>query len=225
MKGNNLNMLLPKLVIFDLDGTLVEFPRSYLIEEVHRILPMIGLEPVELSALEEAFTAFDFFRFFHEEQRETHIKAYWREFNWDNYPKSNPFPYSVDVLKALADLGVGSSLATARATTNEKLYQDLEHTGLLEHLSELRFRDCHTLDWMDKLPQIQSLLEQHKVRAKEAILVGDIPADVISAQKAGLGASVAVLSGGIQREVLERCRPTAVISDISQLPALLKGLL
>jgi phosphoglycolate phosphatase-like HAD superfamily hydrolase len=216
---------LPKLVIFDLDGTLVEFPRDYLIQEVQRIIPIIGMEPVEYSALAEAFADFDFFRFFQEQHRESYIEAYWKEFDWSSYPKSHPFPFSTDVLAQLSELGIDSSLATARATTQDELQKDLVHTGLLEHLSELAFRDCRTLDWMDKLPQISSLLEQHNVLPEEAIMVGDIPADITSAQNAGLGGSVAVLSGGIRREVLELSQPTAIISDVSELPSLLQRLL
>ena len=52
-----------KLAIFDLDGTLVEFPREFLFSESERIMKLISHPEVERSVMLESFADFDFFRF------------------------------------------------------------------------------------------------------------------------------------------------------------------
>jgi len=213
-----------KLVIFDLDGTLVEFPREYLISEVDRIMPKINLPKVSHERLTEAFRSFKFFDFIEEKNRESLVEAYWEFFDWGNYPSSVAFSYSKPVLKSLNERGLQCCIATARSTSDEELADDLKSTGLLPHLTVSTFRESKEQDWKDKLPQIIKVLDFHKVKAEEAIMVGDTPPDIISAKKAGLAASVALLSGGIYKSVLEQHQPSFILDDVSSLPEVIEQL-
>lgn len=51
------------LVLFDLDGTLIEFHHQYLFEQTHRILEQLGHPPVQQTILNDCFSDFDYFRF------------------------------------------------------------------------------------------------------------------------------------------------------------------
>lgn len=213
-----------KLVIFDLDGTLVEFPREYLLSEVNRIMPKIDLPQVSSEKLNEAFRSFNFFSFLEEENRQKLVEAYWDFFDWSNYPSSKTFSFSEAVLNGLNDQGFQCCIATARATSDSELEEDLRNTGLLPHLTLSAFRESKTQDWKDKLPQIQRVLDFHQVTASEAIMVGDTPPDIICAKQAGLAASVAVLSGGIYESVLQAAQPSFILDDVSSLPKVMEQL-
>ena len=49
------------------------------------------------------------------------------------------------------------------------------------------------------------------------MMIGDIPPDIESAKRAGLGFSVAVLSGGIEQGVLEAAKPDLLVENIADL--------
>ena len=149
---------------------------------------------------------------------------YWEVFDWSNYPNSVAFPFSRQLLKDLKKLSYKCCIATARATNKDEITADLENAKLLDCFSEVVFRESKSLDWKNKVPQIEKVLSLHNVLASEAIMVGDTPPDIISANKIGLAASVAVLSGGIYKDVLLKSKPTYLLDDVRELPSVLDKL-
>lgn len=208
---------MPKLVIFDLDGTLVEFPHEFLYLETERILSEFSYPPVKRSILESCFSDFDYFRFMDETKREEFTERFWESFDWPNYPKAVLFPASLAVLERFAEQGVSLAIATARLGPEEKIREDLRETGMLEHLSVIAPREDSSQDWTDKKVQIRHVCGNLGISVKEAIMVGDTPPDIESAKELGLACSVAVLSGGINKDILEKVKPDLLISNIGEL--------
>ena len=201
----------PKLVIFDLDGTLVEFPKEYIFSQTHRILGEFDHPPVERAEMELHFSRFDLFKFVRHDDREGFIERYWSAFDWDNYPKPVPLKGSVSLLQKLKAMGLFTALATARLDTVDKLRADLAESDLLPHLDHLLPRAGEHIHWTDKTGQLLELCDRFGVSPAEAMFIGDIPSDVISARKVGLGTAVAVLSGGIVQEVLAEANPDFIL--------------
>jgi len=90
--------------------------------------------------------------------------------------------------------------------------------GILSHASFISARSPQDKLWNSKTPQILELCRLSAVSPAQAIKVGDSPLDIHSARDAGIGLTVAVLSGGIKEEVLRAAAPDHILKDVSHLP-------
>lgn len=212
----------PKLVVFDFDGTLVEFHREFLFAEAFRLLPQLGITDVDPQAMALSFADFDFFRFVAETERERVIAGFWQSFDWASFPAPVAIPGTGQMLSHLTSAGVKVGLATARICQREDLERDLQQIGVLPHFSDLCSRRDESVHWTDKRSMLREICNRLEVDLAEAVMVGDIPADITSARDAGFGYAVAVLSGGIRRAVLEQAEPDVIIDDVSTLHEVLK---
>ncbi len=206
-----------KLVIFDLDGTLVEFPHEFLFSEAERILSSLSHPAVPRATLEQCFSDFDFFRFVEVPEKESFIAQFWESFNWVEFPKATPFEAAEPLCRSFFDSGVKLAIATARVGCKEKLYQELSEHPFAGHLSLVETREDEGLEWTDKLPQISRICQQLNIAPHDAMIIGDIPPDITSGKKAGLGCTVGVLSGGIKKEVLQAAEPDILVESIAEL--------
>ena len=211
----------PRVVIFDLDGTLVEFHRDYLFAETMKILDRLNHPPVEIELLQSSFAAFDYFRFVIDPDPDEFITRFWSHFDWDNFPSARPIEQARDVLSRLREAGIETAVATARLGTAEKVRGDLLASGLLDYISIIVSREDEAIHWTDKRLHIERICSFFGVGPEDTAMVGDIPADITSARAAGVGIVVAVESGGIDPEVLAAHRPDFLLPDISTLLAVL----
>ena len=207
----------PELVIFDLDGTLVEFPHDYLYRETYRIIDSLSFPRVEQCVLQSCFSSFDYFRFVEESERDRFVEHFWRSFDHTNYPKPVPVAGALNLLKALSEHGLPIAIATARTSSEEKLRAELAVTGFLPFVSMIAPRHFNDANWMDKRCQINYICETLSIAPSGAVMVGDIPPDVISARQAGVGFTVAVLSGGINKEILRSAEPDLLLPSVAEI--------
>ncbi len=212
---------IPKAILFDLDGTLIEFHHDYLFEEASRIIATIGHDPVERSELASCFQEFDFFRFVRGHKTEDFTKLFWHHFNWNGFPRALLLPGVAETLSKLRTSGFQLGVVTARCVEVETLTVDLEHTGILAHMEHVCVRPGEHVDWKDKRDTIRSACKALGVKPHETMMVGDIPPDITCGKEVGVGWTVAVKSGGISEEVLRRAKPDAIISDVTALPGMI----
>ena len=118
----------PELIIFDLDGTLVDFPKDFLLTEAERIIPLTKYKVPSREKLEEYFSSFNFFGFANNDQEVVDI--FWEKFDWESFPKSKPFDFTIDVLSQLKKLNIKMAIATARTSKEGELSEDLKQSGL-----------------------------------------------------------------------------------------------
>lgn len=214
-----------KNIIFDFDGTLVEFPTRFMFEETHRIIDLLGLPEITNEELEDCFSDFDFFRFARGlvnniKAEEEFKESYWKEFKWHQFPLGIPFPETAETLNRLSRMGYALSIATARVISPQELFEELHRCGIGSFFSikHIQTRISHTDEWKDKTPQIKNLIETMNISAEDSMIVGDIPSDVISGKALELGFTIAVQSGGIKKEVLAASEPDAVLLHLGDLP-------
>jgi len=208
------------LIIFDLDGTLIEFHQEYLFEQTFKILEELKHPPVEKSILKHHFSMFDYFAFVTERQ-EHFVETFWTSFDWENFPKPKNIPNALELLDQLTNAGYSMAIATARLTTETALRQELAHTKLLDFISHVSTRNSETVDWKDKTEMILGVCKAHNVPPERTVMIGDVPADIQSAKQVRIGLSIAVKSGGIKEEVLAATSPDYIIETIADLQSLM----
>lgn len=207
----------PKLALFDLDGTLVRFPKEFLFLQVEEVLARLELPAVERHLLEDAFADFDFFRWVAPGIRETFMDTYWELFDWERYPKPLIIPGALDALKSIKDGGTDIGIVTSRHESEEAIRSDLESTELLPYVSFIIPRGGDDKHWSDKTFQIRQACRNTGIEPADTLLVGDVPPDISSARIVGVGKTAAVLTGGIRREILEKSNPDFILNDVGEL--------
>lgn len=210
---------LPQLILFDLDGTLIEFHREYLFTRTATVLEKMAHPPVSREDLERHFSLFDYFSFVVHDDRDTFVKEFWRHYDQDcDYPAAELIQTSHDVLSELQRWEIPLAIVTARTMPQEKLREYLQPTGLLDFMEHVRARDLNDKShWSDKKHMLTETIGRFGVSPEVTMMVGDIPADISSAKAVGVGETVAVKSGGILEEVLAREAPDVILPDIGHL--------
>ena len=208
------------VILFDLDGTLIEFPKLFLFEQASSVFSSLGVELPEVHHFEAAFSNFDFFRIAPESLREEFEELYWKQFDWCSYPSPNVFDGVPKLLDGLKADGHRLAIVTSRDESPDEISKQLEGTGVLESIDFIVSRQCKIQTWSDKQPQIREALARFGAEPKKATLVGDVPTDITSAKACNLNKSIALLSGGIHREVLEAEEPSYVLNTVHELERL-----
>ena len=109
------------------------------------------------------------------------------------------------------------ALATSRLSSIEQLKKDIAHTELLPYFDSVRTRTEESISWTDKTGHLKSICEELGISPSDSMMCGDIPSDIESAHKVGFRLSTAVLSGGIDEEVLAEKQPTYIFPNISKI--------
>lgn len=125
----------------------------------------------------------------------------------------SPLPGARALLRRVADLGLQVVLATS-APENELalLRQTLDCDDLVSAITS-----SADVDQAKPKPDIVNVaLKKARVTAGEAVFVGDTVWDVEASARAGVPC-IAVLSGGVSREELEKTGAAAVFDDAQQL--------
>jgi phosphoglycolate phosphatase-like HAD superfamily hydrolase len=209
----------PALVIFDLDGTLIDYEHEFLYREFLGIVRQHGLDQITEEIVASHHSRDDLFGCIPGEAKRIAIeRAFVENFRDHQKPPARLLPGAIETLDYLATRKVQLAIATARAELPDSIRENLRHTGLLRWIDCITARSCRTLPWRDKSEQILAACQHAAVSAGDSFMVGDNPSDSVSAHAAGVGGVIAVRTGKIVDELLKKAKPHLILNTVGEIP-------
>lgn len=209
-----------RVVLFDLDGTLVDSIELILQAADYAFTDVMGVAPprAEIMAgigkpLMTQFGAYAADR----DQLDRLVQSYrvYQLAHHDNLTRT--YDGVNDVVAWLA--GDGRKLGVVTSKIESLAHRALDHVGLSQHFSVVVGIESTTRHKPDPDPLVFAL-ERLGARRDEAIYVGDSPFDLQAARAAGI-ASCAVTWGAFGEHTLSGEQPTAMARNASDLRRLL----
>jgi phosphoglycolate phosphatase len=214
----------PKIIIFDFDGTLGD-TRHNIILTLQATMRDRGLElrSEEECAATIGLTLLDSFRTMYpsmsDEDAEACVKHY-RDIFYRSIEESIPqlFPGVAPTLERLRDMGVVMSIASSRSSPSLLLF--IRSMGIADHFSLVLGSDSVENHKPHPEPVLKTL-EKLVFKPSEAIVVGDMPVDIVMARNASVP-SVGVSYGNATREELIAAGADYVIDNFAELLNIIK---
>lgn len=211
--------MLPKLIIFDFDGTLADTTADT-ISVYQQTIKALGADPrsdAECQAtigipLKEGFR--QLYPDYSELELDNCVATYRRIYNADiDNLLPRLYPGVMESLEKFHSLGIKMTVASSRS--RHSLVVFCEKTGLANYMSLIVGAEDVAYAKPDPEP-VQITLQQLNQDARETIVVGDMPVDMAMGNGAGC-VTVGVTYGNSCREHLENSGATHIINSFPQL--------
>jgi pyrophosphatase PpaX len=199
--------MLPRAVLFDLDGTLIDSVPLILSSMRHAfaghpnppgVAEWVALIGTPLDAMIRRWAG--------DEADVQRVKERYKEHQWAHHDAMvNAFPGVPAMLDALTARGVRMAVVTSKLEPSAR--RSLDFLGLSRHFELVVGLEATGRHKPDPAPVLHAV-ERLGARPGEAAFVGDSPHDVLAGNAAGV-ASVATLWGPFSREELARAGPRA----------------
>lgn len=209
----------PKIIIFDFDGTLGD-TRHNIVVTLQSTMRDRGLEvrSEEVCAATIGLTLFDSFRTMYPEMSDSEAEAcvsHYRDIFYksieDNIPKL--FDGVAPTLERLKGLGIVMTIASSRSTPSLLLF--IRNMGIEHHFSLVLGSD--SVENHKPHPEaVVKTLEKFGFKPSEALVVGDMPVDILMASNASTR-SVGVSYGNATHEELEAVGADFVLDRFDEL--------
>jgi pyrophosphatase PpaX len=197
--------MLPRAVLFDLDGTLIDSVPLILSSMQHAfaghpnapgVAEWVALIGTPLDAMIRRWAG--------DEADVERVKERYKEHQWANHDAMvRAFPGVPEMLDALGARGARMAVVTSKLEPSAR--RSLDFLGLADHFECVVGLEATEKHKPDPAP-VRYALERLGARPEEAAFVGDSPHDVIAGNAAGV-ATVATLWGPFSREELARAGP------------------
>lgn len=213
-----------KVVMFDLDGTLVNAFRAVHASINHTIV-QFGVKPKSLPTIRRAVGFGDkhlLAQFVGEANKEKAIRIY-RAHHGDalHAPRGVVFlPQVKSLLKSLKAQGLTLAIVTNRPQKFTLMI--LKILGIRSYFDMVMCADTSKMP-KPKPGMILAVLKRKRVKKNEALYVGDMDIDINTGKKAGVK-TVAVSTGSCSVSELKALHPYQIISTIGQLKMTIKAI-
>ena len=127
------------------------------------------------------------------------------------------FPHVKETLQALHAQGYVLTVASSRLSLSLNAF--LRDMGIAPYFSYVLGADNVSLAKPDPEPVLKTLRDLH-FRADEALVVGDMPVDILMGKRAG-AFTCGVTYGNSDREALKEAGANHVLDDFGQLPSVI----
>lgn len=216
----------PKLVIFDFDGTLGD-TRHNIVVTLQRTMSLLGLPLRSESecASTIGLTLEDSFRTMYPEIDEAKAKecvATYRDIFYQSIEELTPnlFEGVSDTLARLHAMDIKMSIASSRSSPSLLLF--LRNMAIAKYFGVVLGSDNVTRHKPEPEPVLRSLAE-YGVKPSEALVVGDMPVDVLMAHNGGVRC-VAVSYGNATAEELAAVEADYIIDRFVLLADIIEGM-
>ncbi len=211
-----------KLVIFDLDGTLIDAYKP-VERSINFTLRKFGFSPISAEQIKRTVGWGDrhlLQRFVGEENIDKVLNVYRRHHQTSLKKGSKTLPGVKKVLNYLKKEKYKTAVASNRPTKFSHIV--MRHLGLKEHFHYVLCGD--RVHRPKPYPDIlKTILMKFDAHPSESLYVGDMTIDVQTGQRAAVK-TVAVTTGSSTRKELQELNPLTVIDDIRELIDILQDL-
>ncbi|MEM2251146.1 MAG: HAD family hydrolase [Candidatus Hadarchaeales archaeon] len=213
-----------KAVIFDTDGTLVDtLPRFFVV--FNELIAQEGGKTISWDEFLKRYIDDTLDDVILERLGpETDLHKFWLKF-LERYREedagSKPINGSLETLKKLKEKGIPIAVITSCILPAQRLKLELDSLGLGEFVDTIvtgrdAIKDLNEKHHFSKEEIFRIAIEKLGVEPQECVIVGDYWNDIRDGKKVG-AKTVAVLTGLMRRELLEKYGPDAVIKSIADL--------
>jgi phosphoglycolate phosphatase len=207
---------LPKTVLFDLDGTLVDN-----FEAIHRcyddVMQMMGLPGVTLEQIRRAVGGsvnVTVVKLAGEANAPTATRLFREHFPDVMFHGLKMYPGCVALLEALKAQQIQTAVYTNKDEANSK--KILEHLNIRHLVDNVFGTNVHP--WRKPQPEFtHHVLTQLQAQADQTVMVGDSPFDISTARQGGLARIHCVTTGSHTAEELEPYKPDTIHADLTQI--------
>ncbi|MBS7247809.1 MAG: HAD family hydrolase [Candidatus Jordarchaeales archaeon] len=208
-----------KAVIFDLDGTLINTKERFF-KVFNETLEHLSLPPITKGKFEELYSRASLDEAIPENARKNFWKRFLVRYGQVSSDEDGPILGVRETLKELKDRGLIICVVTGRACNAHSVWNELEKHGLAEYVDIVSAKNPSVKDHYLKEEEILRVLEKTGVKPDDCIVVGDFLADIETGKKIG-AFTIAVLSGGVRREILESAEPDMILESVREIPRII----
>jgi phosphoglycolate phosphatase-like HAD superfamily hydrolase len=206
-----------RAILFDLDGTLIEI-RDRLLASCRQAMHQLAVGELDEATYWEAFETYNLGKLV-----SAHVREQFFMLMLESYctytGEVELIPGAIEALRFCREQGYCTAVITSRLTSFEHVRAECERTGLAPFIDLIKTQvGVPVMSALTKDQRLLEAVEELRVTPNQSLYIGDLPDDITSARRAGLRMSVAVLSGGINREILALREPDAILNSVGELP-------
>jgi len=212
-----------RVVLFDLDGTLID-TRSRFYVVFNESLEKFGLPTLTRDTFDRFYRNASLGELIPENLETSFWDCFLESYSKTSSPQECRIPGSKLALYELKKLGMDVGIVTGRIADVESVWSELERHELAQFVDTVvtRSKEQNTnTDYFSKEHNLLEALESLGRSPFESVFVGDYVADIRSGKRIG-AVTVAVLSGGVKREILARENPDLILESVANLPPIIK---
>ena len=209
----------PKLVIFDLDGTILNLPINYdkVRNELKTVFKSFGVEMEFKPILPSIDTALSTLKSDYGIQKfdeiSTIVYRVIEKYEIEAAKEAKPIAGAEETLNKLKQLGIKMAIFSRNGRSG--VVVSLKKTKLEEYFDVIVARE----DVRQQKPDaagIETILKMIDMKSEEAIMVGDHIFDIMAARNAGLK-SIAIRNEKTNSDEFKEVKPYAIANSISEI--------
>lgn len=214
-------MIKAKAFIFDIGGTLLDTKRRFRLI-LNKTFKEWGIKPLSGKELRKCYPNGGIDKLVLKKSgKKEEAKRFWKEFSlrYQTYKEAEDplIPGAREALERIYQAGIPMVISTYIFLSPREVKKSLAKYGIDKFFSHIitAFQGKEK-DYLYKKDIIPQALERLKKKPRDTVLVSDTFEDMEIGRRLGLK-TVAVLSGLVSREYLEKANPDVIIDSVAQL--------
>ena len=215
----NIDFSAIKLIIFDLDGTILPLHKRFYAVWRDTLakfnLPNLSWEDFMYNIEQDTLM-----NYIDPSIRQQFMKSFLSAYSKYRFPDETLIPGAKEVLVQLKKTRYLIALATGRISSITELKNEMkshELDRLFDIITCQKAEDASFGTLVSKENQIRYILTELRVSPSQAVIVGDYITDIRSGKAVGLK-TIALLTSGVSVKILKKEEPDMILESINNLP-------